>query len=351
MRFKYSYIFFPVFALIFSCGKPQGESPKKVIEEIPISVSVDTLQLSSFQDIYRSIGRVESEQQVVLLFEVAGKIAKVFVEMGDFVEEDQPLAQIVSDQYKALFIQATSAYEKAKKDLRSSEELLKSNTISSDQFDQAKLGYDRAYAAYIQAKIAYNNTTLRAPFSGRIIDRNLNKGDLVSPGLAVNPPFVLADMEHLNVVVPVPESVVGKIREGQAVNLKFKTFPDKVFTGTVHNIGLATKTLSNNFDVKVKIDDPTHELKLGLIADVAIITKQYNEAIVLPIRLIHDENEKKYIYVKEGDHAQRIDIDILSMSGTEVVVLGNITSGDVLIDHGHNHVKDGSLISISESIR
>ncbi|MCH8010948.1 MAG: efflux RND transporter periplasmic adaptor subunit [Candidatus Marinimicrobia bacterium] len=350
MKFKYSFLALIILGLMMVCGKPQKDTANNIIEEIPIPVSVDTLRLSSFQDSYRSIGRVGSEQQVILLFEVAGKVVRLFVEEGDFVKEGQALAEIASDQYNAQFIQAKSTYEKAKKDLKSSEELLKSNTISSDQFDQAILGHDRAYAAYIQVKTAFENTTLRAPFNGRIIQRNLNKGDFVSPGLAVNPPFVLADMEQLNVIVPVPESVVGKIKVGQVVNLKFKTFPDKVFNGTVHKIGLATKTFSNNFDVKVRIQNSTHELKLGLIADVEIVTKQYKEAIVLPLRLIHDENGQKYIYVKSGNRSRRIDIHILSMSGTKVVVSGDLSSGDILITHGHSHVKDGSLISVAKLI-
>ncbi|MCH7733051.1 MAG: efflux RND transporter periplasmic adaptor subunit [Candidatus Marinimicrobia bacterium] len=350
MKFKYSFLALIILGLMMACGKPQKDTANNIIEEIPISVSIDTLRLSSFQDRYRSIGRVGSEQQVILLFEVGGRVVRLFVEEGDFVKEGQALAEIASDQYLAQFIQAKSTYEKAKKDLKISEELLKSNTISPDQFDQANLGHDRAYAVYIQVKTTFENTTLRAPFNGHIIQRNLNRGDLVSPGLAVNPPFVLADMEQLNVIVPVPESIVGKIKIGQVVNLKFKTYPDKIFNGIVHKIGLAAKTFSNNFDVIVQIRNPTLELKLGLIANVEIVTKQYEDAIILPLRLIHDDNGQKYIYVKSGNRARRIELDILSMSGTKVVVSGELSDGDILITHGHSHVMDGSLISVAKLI-
>ncbi|NOZ03268.1 MAG: efflux RND transporter periplasmic adaptor subunit [FCB group bacterium] len=329
--------------VINGCGNRQNDAENK-LKEVPVPVKVEPIVPKPFRVTYHTLGKTESVRQVNLFFEATGQVDSIFVDENDFVRKDQPLAKIRQEQYRANFIRARSAYEKAKKDLENADDLFRKNIISKDQRDQARLGYDNAHANFIQAKTALENTILSAPFSGRIIQRNVEVGDVIAPGAVTKPAFVIADMRKLKVVVSVPESEISKIREGQEVELEFKTFPERTFKGSVSRVSLATRSLSNTFDVEILIDNPNERLRLGLIADVNIILEKYERAMVLPIRLIHEEKDRQYVFLADGNRAKRVDIRILNISGSQVLVEGALSPGDSLITDGHHDVKDGTLI-------
>ncbi len=276
--------------LLANCG---GQPEEKVIEETKVPVALETVKYQPFQIDFHSIGRVVSENQVNLLFQSAGQVDTIWANVGDYVYKDQRLAGIKTDVYSTMYTQAKSMYEKAKRDLESSKSLFNSNVISSDQYEMARIGLDNAKAAYTQAKNTMDNTILRAPFSGWIVAKNLNIGDLVSPGGAMQPPMVLADMKHLKLIVPVPEARIGQIKNGQFAQIKFKTFPDRTFEGAVLRIGMAPKNMSNNYDVEVRMSGNMSGMKLGLVGDVRIVQEYYEEAQVLPLNHIQDDGEKK----------------------------------------------------------
>lgn len=331
--------------ILVACG---GDTGSEEIRETKIPVAVDIVNLRPFQIDYHSIGRVVSENQVNLLFQSAGQVDSIWVNVGDYVRKDQRLASIKTDVYSTVYAQARSMYAKAKKDLESSESLFKSNVISSDQLQMARIGLDNARAAYSQAKNSLDNAILRAPFSGWIVAKNLNIGDLVSPGGAMQPPMVLADMNRLKIIVPVPESRIGQIRNGQFAQIQFKTFPDRVFEGAVLRIGMSPKDMSNNYDVEVRMSGDMSGMKLGLVGDVRIVQEYFEKALVLPINLIQDDGERKFVYLEADGRALQKEIQIRAISGSEVFVEADITDGDVLIVKGHNDVKDGSLLDIVE---
>ena len=326
----------------------EGQPEVKEIIESKVPVALDTVKYQPFQIDFHSIGRVVSENQVNLLFQSAGQVDTIWANVGDYVFKDQRLARIKTEVYSTMYTQAKSMYEKAKRDLESSQSLFKSNVISSDQFEMARIGRDNAKAAYSQAKNSMDNTVLRAPFSGWIVAKNLNVGDLVSPGGAMQPPMVLADMRHLKLIVPVPESRIGQIRNGQFAQIKFKTFPDRIFEGAVLRIGMAPKNMSNNFDVEVRMAGDMSGMKLGLVGDVRIVQEYYEEALVVPLNLIQDDGKKKYIFLEKDGRAVRKEISIRALSGSQVFIEADIVPGEILIVNGHNDVKDGVFLDIVE---
>jgi len=334
-----------IVAILTACG---GESDAKEIVETKIPVALAIVKYEPFQIDFHSIGRVVSENQVNLLFQSSGQVDSIWANVGDFVRHGQRLASINSDVYSTMYTQARSMYEKSKRDLESSQELFNSKVISSDQFQMAKIGLDNARAAFTQAKKGIENTILRAPFSGWIVSKSLNIGDLVAPGASMQPPMVLADMNRLKIIVPVPEARIGQIKNGQSAQIRFKTFPDRVFEGAVLRIGMTSRNFSNNYDVEVRMSGNMTGMKLGLVADVRIILEYYDEALVLPLNLIQDDGDSQFVFIENGGRAVRKPISINALSGSKVFIEADIQPGDILIVKGHNDVKDGVLLDIVE---
>jgi HlyD family secretion protein len=125
-------------------------------------------------------------------------------------------------------------------------------------------------------RLAY--TTLQAPFNGVVLERQAELGEVVLPG---TPIVTLADVDHLWVRVYVPETDLGKVHWGQAVDVHTDSFPDKTYPGLVSFISseaeFTPKSVQTEkervtlvYRVKVDLENPRHELKPGMPADVDI---------------------------------------------------------------------------------
>ncbi len=145
--------------------------------------------------------------------------------------------------------------------------------------DQANVGAADQTLGMSQIKLGY--TTLTAPFSGVVLVREAELGEVVSPG---TPIVTLADLDHLWVRVYIAETDLGKIHWGDTVTVRTDTFPNKSYTGrisfiasdaefTPKSVQTQAERVTLVYRVKVDVDNPNHELKPGMPADVYIETK------------------------------------------------------------------------------
>jgi HlyD family secretion protein len=131
------------------------------------------------------------------------------------------------------------------------------------------------------SRIRLTYTILRAPFTGVVLVRQAELGEVVSPG---TPIVTLADLDHLWVRVYVPETDLGKVHWGQAVDVRTDTYPDKVYHGRISLIAsdaeFTPKSVQTEeervtlvYRVKVDVENPNRELKPGMPADTLIKLK------------------------------------------------------------------------------
>ncbi|MFH2220199.1 MAG: efflux RND transporter periplasmic adaptor subunit [Pseudomonadota bacterium] len=143
------------------------------------------------------------------------------------------------------------------------------------QADAARARVQAAEAALDLAEIQLRYTRLKAPFNGIITSRNIEPGEVVSPGREV---FSLSDLSEVDLKVFVDETQIGKVTPGQKVEVKTDTFPDRVYNGRVAFISpdgeFTPKIIQTRKErvklvylVKVAIPNPNRELKSGMPAD------------------------------------------------------------------------------------
>ena len=132
-----------------------------------------------------------------------------------------------------------------------------------------------ARATFDQMAIQLEYTQLKAPRAGIITSRNIEPGEVVTPGREV---LTLSDLETVDLKIFVDETEIGKVKPGQKADVRVDTFPDKTFTGTVAFISpegeFTPKIIQTRKErvklvylVKVSIPNPALELKSGMPAD------------------------------------------------------------------------------------
>jgi HlyD family secretion protein len=152
---------------------------------------------------------------------------------------------------------------------------LKKIEVAEQEVAAARARLEAAGAALDLAEIQLDYTELRAPFDGVIVSRNIEPGEVVSPGQEV---ISISDLSEVDLKVFVPETEIGKVKPGQSAAVKVDTFPDKTYQGAVAFISpegeFTPKIIQTHkervklvFLVKITIPNPNLELKTGMPAD------------------------------------------------------------------------------------
>jgi HlyD family secretion protein len=150
-----------------------------------------------------------------------------------------------------------------------------------EQLDVDRSNVSQAHQNAEMSRIHLSYTVLRAPFSGVVLVRQAELGEVVSPG---TPIVTLADLDHLWLRVYLPETELGKVRLGQEVDVRTDTYPDKIYHGHVSaiasNAEFTPKSVQTEqervtlvYRIKVDVENPNYELKPGMPADAYIKVK------------------------------------------------------------------------------
>jgi HlyD family secretion protein len=195
-----------------------------------------------------------------------------FARFEALYEKDEIPGQ-TRDQAATNATRARSTYDRAQQVYS---ELVEGTRKEELEVDRANIHQANQVIELSHIKLAY--TILRAPFSGVVLVRQAELGEVVSPG---TPIVTLGDLDHLWVRVYVPETDLGKVNLGQFVNVHTDSFPGKTYPGRVSFISseaeFTPKSVQTEqervtlvYRVKVDLDNPRQELKPGMPADVEI---------------------------------------------------------------------------------
>ena len=158
---------------------------------------------------------------------------------------------------------------------RLAESNLKKIEAAEQEVEAARAQVAAAKAALDVTEIQLGHTELKAPYTGMILSRNMEPGEVVTPSQEV---LTISDLSRVDLKVFVEETEIGRIVPGQPVDVKIDTFPDKTYAGRVAYISpqaeFTPKIIQTHKErvklvylVKVSVPNPNYELKSGMPAD------------------------------------------------------------------------------------
>jgi multidrug efflux system membrane fusion protein len=197
---------------------------------------------------------------------------------GDYVSRGAVLAQIRHQDLKDVLDEANAAVKKseaqhlqATQDYERAQALYATHSLTKPDFDQAQAQFDstlavvnQAKASLRQAQLSLDDADLTAPFSGYVLARNIDLGDLTSPGSVA---FTIADTSAVKVSFGVPEYAVRNLRLGQEFSIHLQDDP-KEYKGKVTSIAASADEKNRVFPVEVTVPNPKSILKPGMIASL-----------------------------------------------------------------------------------
>ena len=317
-------------------GKTEGKAD-------PIHVEGELAVFGDFPLEFVSNGKLQAAKQAELYFEKNQLIKKINAKNGDWVAAGKVLAVLENSLDKINLEQAEIRLESAEIEKKNREIGHSGNTgnatgANDDAMNYFALssGYKEAQLNLKRAKLDYNNTILRTPIAGRVVNLNTKVQNLPKAG---EPFCIIINDKEFEVVFPILESEIGRLKVGQAITMRPFVEDSVFYDGKITQInpvvdehGLVQVTaivpnsnskLIQGMNVKVFIKDkvpncvivPKEAVVLRNNRQV-IFTYKGGKAMWNYIRTVH-ENSSSYSVVKENA-GQEV------LPGDTVITIGNL---------------------------
>lgn len=387
-----------VIALYFyiGAGKDRGPGVRRNIPE----VQVQEVQRADMQRHIVLSGQTVADASINLAPKYSGRIAEVYVNLGDWVEEGQVLmvqdlgdldisiaqnsaaasaawadAREAAASYNANIISKRNAYELAKAKYERQKYLFSIGAISQDTLDSMEQEFSASRAAYevlanqvsngaaaaVQSKELTaqkqehatealqkqrEDMMLRAPRSGIIACRNAEVGALATAGTKA---FTLVDNSHINIDCSIGENDAAILRPGMLVRITIDAL-GRDFAGKIVFVSPAMEEGTKSYRVRLSLEDGDDTVKAGLFAHTAVDILQRPQTIFVPQSAVLSRNGQQYVFVllPDGTVEQRtVKIGLLNDEAEEIIE--GLSVGEKVVLTNQDKLQNGMKVKVAES--
>jgi HlyD family secretion protein len=211
-----------------------------------------------------------------------------------------------------------------------------------EEIAQRRAAVKAAQAQVAAAEVRLQDTVIRAPFSGIVTQKYANIGAFVTPttsastSASATSSSIVAVAKGLEVLAQIPEADIGRIQQGQQVEIVADAYPDEVFKGNVRLIApeAVIEQGVTSFQVRVALDTGIEKLRSGLNVDLTFLGDRVNDALLVPTVSILTENGKTGVLVPDARNKPRFqEVTVGAQIQDQTQILSGITAGDrVFVD-------------------
>ena len=292
-------------------------------------------------------GTVEAQNQAELAFGSVGRISKIYVSLGSKIKEGALIAELENADLKAV-------YEEASKELKRAEELYKNGLVSIANLESAKRARE-------VARLNYEKTIMKAPFTGMITSMDLKVGEFYQSASAVNKkPFVqIIDLKKRIIKGEIDEVDLQKVAIGFLARIKIPALKNQIFKAVVTKVVPFVSTVKDQdrtSQIELEIIESKNEknqdilIPVGASADVEIVSEQKNNVQILPANVLIGTGKTRFIYTISKGKLKRKEIK-LGLGNYERVEILDGLKKDELIANPKSGVElvDGMKVEFVET--
>lgn len=302
-------------------------------------------------------GYVTARMQATVSSKITGKVLEVFIEEGMFVEKGQILAQLDDSSVQAELNFAKTQLKEAQRVFNRTSELRKDNLASQASLDAAESQVDGLKARLDISKQIVADMQIRAPFSGVVINKAAQPGEMISPvsaggGFTRTGIGTIVDMNSLEVEVDVNESYINRVKPGQPAITNLNAYPNWDISSEV--IAIIPTADRNKATVKVRIGLlekdarvlPDMGAKVSFLKDQIIEAPEKLEGVMIPSSSLIKEGNLSYVFVIKNGLITKTKVTVGSLSSNFSRISNGIEVGDNVVTDPSNELQNGQEVLI-----
>jgi len=328
-------------AAIISCGKKEATESKnmeQIYTEEGIPVKTITIQQEKFDLELSFTTTLSGLKQSYVTAMMGGRIDKIHVKVGDYVEQDQVIMEFPEDAPSGNYSQAKSAFELAQSTYQKMEKVFKAGGISQLEFEQVRTQYEVSKANFDAVS---QMLKVRASINGYVTNITVRETDSAS---AEDVLATIAQTDKLKAKIWVTEDEITQIAIN---NQATATWNGVTLRGKVTEVGMAIEPGTNAFGIDLVFDNAAKACKAGVISEIKILTYSNPTAFVVERKNVMSDAQGRYVFVLTGDVAKKQYVETGKENGS-FEILSGLNTGDKVISQGLNLVYDGAKVKEAE---
>ncbi|MEM5387145.1 efflux RND transporter periplasmic adaptor subunit [Paraburkholderia phymatum] len=329
-------------------------------------------------------GYVVPQRKAAVASKAQGRLEWLGVLEGTRVKQNEVIARIESNDVEAALAQAKAQVKVAQANLALQQAELKNAEINLRRsailapkgampatqydadlarYDKAKASIDNSRAAIVSAQanaqaaqVSVDQTVIRAPFDGVVIEKHANVGDNITPFSQASDSkgavVTIADMATLEVEADVAESNIAKITVDEPCEIQLDALPEVRLAGSVSRIVPTVDRSKATVLVKVRFVDRDERVLPDMSAKIAFLSKPVppqdrQPVVAVQPAAIVERGGRKVVFAIKDDAVREVPVKTGATLG-ELVAVGGVRPGDVLVRSPNEHIKDGAKVTVAK---
>jgi len=322
-------------------------------------MDIATIRPAALVERLHVTGEVKPSRQAVLRARTGGRIVHSDIREGQAVRAGDTLLRLASEDLQAALKQTQADRQAAMADmllamqsLNRLEQLVGKGVASHEALDKARsdVAAGKARLDSLAARIEMEQTALQdaqilAPFDGIISKIMVNQGTQVAPDAELLTVVDVADMEARLLI---PTQAVSRVAAGQIVELEIDGFEDQLIRGEVARISPVVDDGSRSVAVHIRLPGDGYRFKGGMFAHGAILVRQAEDGIVVPIAsLRRDENEVYVLRILDG-LLVRQPVTIVAEWEDGLAEVSGLAPGDTIVQTPLSELRPGLPVTVAK---
>jgi membrane fusion protein, heavy metal efflux system len=291
---------------------------------------------------------------------VRGRVIDVYADLGQEVKAGSLLALLYSGELgmaQSAYLKAGAKLYVAERAYRRAQVLLKEKVIglAESQRREGEMISTRAEKRESHDRLLLlgmteeeirkmdRDQTIRsyvpilAPFDGRVINRNITKGEVVETTEKL---FGVADLSEVWVLGNIPEKDIPFIRQqgsgpDQKIEILLNAYPNEVFHGKITYVGDVLEARTRTMNLRIEVPNLDRKLKPEMFATIRVYSDPEPDVLAVPEQAIQRERDRRFVFVQRDDESYEVrDVTLGESNGEVVKVAGGLREGDKVVTAG-----------------
>ena len=322
--------------------------------------TVKSLEMSdaSATSILDASGYVVARRRATVSSKMTGKVMKVFIEEGMYVEEGQILAQLDDSTMKADLNYSQSQLNEAIRIFNRTKELAKDELASQASLDAARASVEGLEALNAVRKQVVQDMKILAPFSGVVVYKAAQPGEMISPvsaggGFTNTGICTIVDMDSLEVEVDVNEAFINRVKPGQPVITNLNAYPKWDIPSEV--IAIIPTADRNKATVKVRIAllERDERVLPDMGSRVSFLRKVENkspeivkEGVMIPLAAVAIKDDQSVVQALDGSKIRFTKVEVVEETSNYARVIDGLKSGMTVVAIFDDELEDNQQVTV-----
>lgn len=321
----------------------------------PETVTTAKVEATEWQASSPAVGTLVAVHAVTLAAEIPGTVKEIYFDSSASVQQGDKLVKLDTSVEEAQLASASAEARLAKQALERSKGLRKNDYSTQAELETAEARMAQAEAQVAQLRATIAKKTIRAPFAGKLGVRQVELGQVMSPGVPI---ATLQSLDPIYAEFWLPQQTVSDLRRGMSVNLGTDAYPGRTWQGVLTTVNPDVDVTTRNVRVRATFANKDQVLLPGMFGNIDVLSPDKRHVLLIPVTAVLYAPFGDSVFTvqekKEGDKttlvAQQKFVRLGTRRGDLVAVDSGLVANETVVSSGAFKLRNGMNLLVKNEL-